>query len=422
MTWTRFLLVVVLGAGVAGAGLYATGHLQPLVAAMERPSSGAAAVPPPPAEVPAPAVTVARAEMAMLTAHVPVTGSLVAREEILVGPEIEGLRVVEVLADEGDRVAAGQTLARLVSDTLEAQLAQNTAGLARTTAAMAQAQSAIASAEARLEEARNAYDRAGPLAKSGYLSESAMDQREASRRTAEAALASARDGLRVAEAERAQIEAQRREIAWRRARTDINAPAAGLVSRRNAKVGGYASGLADPMFRIVAKGEIELDAEVIETRIGEVREGQKVSIDVAGAGRVEGRVRLVSPEIDRTTRLGRVRIYIGDNPALRVGAFARGEIETAASRGLALPASAVLYSADGPVVQAVIDGRVRTRRVKIGLMESGRIEIREGLADGDIVVARSGTFLRDGDAVRPIGDAERAPGSASVLEDRKRVR
>ena len=65
------------------------------------------------------------------------TGSLVAREEILVGPELEGLRVTEVLADEGARVKKGDVLARLVADTLDAQLAQNDAGLARSAAAIA---------------------------------------------------------------------------------------------------------------------------------------------------------------------------------------------------------------------------------------------------------------------------------------------
>src|SRR5262245_9666130 len=76
-------------------------------------------------------VTVARVGPAQFTETVLATGSLVAREEILVGPEVEGLRITEVLADEGLRVRKGDVLARLVSDTLDAQLAQNDAALAR---------------------------------------------------------------------------------------------------------------------------------------------------------------------------------------------------------------------------------------------------------------------------------------------------
>ena len=108
-------------------------------------------------------VTVSAVAPADFIETVLVTGSLIPREEILVGPEIEGLRVLEVLVDEGERVKKGQVLARLVSDTLEAQLAQNDASLARSTAAIAQAQSSIAQAEARLSEARNAFERGKPL-------------------------------------------------------------------------------------------------------------------------------------------------------------------------------------------------------------------------------------------------------------------
>jgi HlyD family secretion protein len=348
------------------------------------------------------AVTVARVAPADFTATVLATGSLVAREEILVGPEVEGLRVTEVLADEGMRVKKGDVLARLVADTLDAQLAQNDAALARSTAAIAQARSTIVQAEAKVVEARNAFDRAKPLRASGVMAESAYDTREQAARTSEAQLLAARDGLKAAEAEKAQIEAQRRELEWRRGRTEVVAPADGIVSRRMARIGGYAMGASEPMFRIVAKGEVELDAEVTETRISSVRIGQPARVEVAGVGEIAGTVRIVSPEVDKATRLGRVRIYLGDNPALRVGAFARGTIETATSRGLAVPASAVLYTPEGASVQVVRDHRVETRPVKIGLAAGALAEVREGLNEGEMVVARSGTFLRDGDAVRPL--------------------
>ena len=131
-----------------------------------------------------------------------------------------------------------------------------------------------------------------------------------------------------------------------------------------------------------------------------VKIGQSARVDVAGLCEIAGTVRLVSPEVDKATRLGRVRIYLGDNPGLRVGA--RGTIQTATSRGLAVPASAVLYAPDGPSVQVVRDHRVETRPVKIGLAVGALAEVREGLSEGDLVVSRAGTFLRDGDAVRPL--------------------
>jgi RND family efflux transporter MFP subunit len=350
----------------------------------------------------APRVTVARVAPAEFTETVLATGSLVAREEILVGPEVEGLRITEVLADEGQRVKKGEVLARLVADTLDAQVAQNDAGLARNAAAIAQAKSAIVQAEARLTESANAYERAKPLRQAGHMTEAVFDQREQANRTAEAQLEAAKDGLKVAEAERAQVEAQRRELTWRRGRVEVTAPADGIVSRRMARVGGNAAGAAEPMFRIVAKGEVELDAEVVETRLGAVKVGQKARVDAAGLGEVVGTVRIVSPEVDKSTRLGRVRIFLGDNPGLRVGAFARAGIVTASASGLAVPASAVLYGPDGPTVQVVRENRVETRSVKTGLAAGNLVQVLKGLAEGDLVVARSGTFLREGDTVRPV--------------------
>jgi HlyD family secretion protein len=355
----------------------------------------------------APVVTVARVAKADFVETVLATGSLVAREEILVGPEVEGLRITEVVADEGQRVKKDDVLARLVADTLDAQMAASDAALARTAAAIAQAKSAIVQAEARLAEAGNAYERAKPLRQAGHMTEAAFDQREQAYKTADAQLAAAKDGLKVAEAERAQVEAQRRELTWKRGRIEVKAPADGLITRRMARVGGYAAGAAEPMFRIVAKGEVELDAEVVETRLGALEVGQKARVEVAGLGEVSGTVRLVSPEVDKATRLGRVRIFLGDTEGLRVGAFARGSIVTASATGLAVPAAAVLYGPDGPTVQVVRGSRVATRHIKTGIAAGTLVEVREGLVEGDLVVARSGTFLREGDTVRPV-----LPGAA----------
>lgn len=156
------------------------------------------------------------------------------------------------------------------------------------------------------------------------------------------------------------------------------------------------------MFRIIARGEVELDAEVPEAPLAKVRLGQEADIQVAGVGKVTGSVRLISPEIAEQTRLGKVRIFLGSDPRLRIGAFGRGEIKTNKSDGLAVPASAVLYSEAGATVQIVQNGKVVAKSVKTGLLAKGMVEIRSGLQTGDLVIARAGTFLRDGDAVRPI--------------------
>jgi HlyD family secretion protein len=350
----------------------------------------------------APAVTVTKVATENFVETAVVSGSLVPREEILVSPEVDGLRVLELYADEGDQIKKGQVLARLVAEQLDAQLAQNDANLARANAAIAQAESQIVQAEAQAKEAAAQLERAVPLKQSGYLSGSTYDQRESAARTTQAQLIAARDGLKAANAEKEQVEAQRRELLWRRGNTDVTSPADGVISRRTARIGAMASANGEPMFRIIQKGEIELDAEIVETELKNVRVGQKAIVTVPQLGDFEGKVRLVSPEVDKATRLGRVKVFLGVNPVLRIGAYAHGRIETAASRGLAVPSSAVAFEHDLASVQVVRDNKVKKHAVKIGLIANDVVEIMDGVAEGDLVVARAGTFLRDGDVVRPI--------------------
>ena len=389
---------VLAGCGLA-AGLAQTGRLplmkKPGVDAVQQTASAATASL-------AAAVSVEAVTSEKFADTLLVTGTLVPREEILVGPEIEGQRIIEVLADEGDKVKKGQVLARLVTDTLDAQVAQNDALQAKATAGISQAKSNIAAAEAKLVETRNNYERGKPLRGSGYISESAQDTRESAFKSAQAVLAASKDALGVAEADRAQVVAQRRELDWRRSRTSVIAPADGIISRRVARVGGFAAGAGEAMFRIIADGQIEMEAEVPETRVVRIREGQIVNMDIPGAPGLKGKVRLVSPEVDKASRLGRIRILVDANPGLRVGAFARGTITLEQSIGLGIPSSAIQFTDNGPVVQVVQDGKVEVRRVAVGLTSGHRTEIKSGLMDKDLVVAKSGTFLRAGDAVRPI--------------------
>ncbi len=393
------LVIALLVLAAVGAGVYLVPQLDVF---QQLRGSGPAASKGDTPTTPPPAVSVVEVVTAEFTETAVVSGSLVPRDEILVTPEVEGFRVLDLRVDESDRVKKGDVLATLVSESLDAQIAQNDASLARADAAISRARSEIVAATARLEEATSAFERAKPLQNSGYLSKSTFDQRKAAATTAQAQLVAARDGLKLAQAEKGQVEAQRRELEWRLANTKVTAPEDGIVSRRDAHIGALASSSAKPMFHIIARGEVELDAEVIETELARIHVGQKARIDVAGVGEVTGTVRLVSPEINADTRLGRVRIFLGDDPKLRIGGFARGVIDTAEARGLSVPTAAVVFDSSGAFVQVVRDGRVERRVIETGLVAAGLVEVREGLALGDVVVAKAGTFLRDGDAVRPV--------------------
>lgn len=354
-----------------------------------------------PQGAPAPTVSVTRTVEREITERAVVTGTLVPREEVLVAPELEGLRITEVLVEEGDAVTNGQVLARLATDLLETELARNTASLARSEAAIAQARSQIVQAEAAQVEATQALERTRTLIRGGNATEVQLEQRVSAARAAEGRLAAARDGLRIAEAERQSEEAQKREIQVRLARAAIKAPQAGIISRKNAKVGATATAAADPLFRIIANGEIELEGEVTETQLVRLREGAPAQVSIDQGRTIEGRVRNISPEVDRATRLGRVRVALPRDPALRIGAFARGTVELARTTAVAVPLSAVLYSTKGAAVQVVIDERIETRQVRPGLSADGFVQV-EGVSTGDLVVTRAGSFLRDGDAVRPV--------------------
>lgn len=371
------------------AGLSITG-----TSAQEAPASRQAA---------GPSVTVTQAKTTEIVQSVVVAGSMVARDEVLVLPEVDGLSIVELLAEEGDRVAKGQVLARLNRSMLDVQKGQNDAQIARTEALIAQASAQIAEADANLVQANNAFDRTRTLRENGNASVEAFDQRAAAARTGQARANSARQALAIAKADLAAAQAQGRDIELRLARTEIKAPAGGLVSRRTARLGAIAPMASEPLFRIIADGAVELQADVAEVELPSLKIGQKVAVTPAGAREaLAGSIRLIAPEVDKASRLGRVRVALEGNPPVAIGSFAKGVIETGRKSAVTLPLSAITYIRGGATAQLVKDGKVETRKVVLGLMGGGRVEIVSGLAEGETVVARAGTFVRDGDLVTPV--------------------
>lgn len=188
----------------------------------------------------------------------------------------------------------------------------------------------------------------------------------------------------------------------------VTAPAAGVISSKNAVVGTLASARGEPLFRIAQNEEMELSADTTINNLTRLLPNQSAKIEIVGVGQLNGKVRHVSTAINPTNQLGQIRVFIGRDPKLRVGAFGRATIEIARRCGPAIPFSAVLYGPGGAVVQTVRDSRIETRRVSVGLLSEGQAEIREGLAEGDVVVSRAGAFVRDGDRVRAVTAPESA--------------
>ena len=192
--------------------------------------------------------------------------------------------------------------------------------------------------------------------------------------------------------------------------TAVVAPAAGIVVvPRSTAIGIMASERGEPLFRIIVRGEMELLADIPGPRISVLRVSQSAKVDIVGVGELAGRVRVIAPETDYVTQMSQARIFIGSEKRLRSGTFARASIDAGRSCGPAVPMSAVLYGSDGAVVQVVRGDRVETRRVVVGLSSGENAEIREGLSENDLVVAKAGAFLREGDLVRPIAVPELPP-------------
>ncbi|PZQ11936.1 MAG: efflux RND transporter periplasmic adaptor subunit [Ancylobacter novellus] len=393
------LAVVALAAAAAGAYAFQN-EIGALTGDLRTGSAEAAVTAEPPKP---PSITVARATRREIAQTLVATGTLVARDEILVGPQIDGFRLEAWLVEVGDRVEQGQVLARLDRDMLETQALQNRSSVARADAAIAQAGAAIAEAEAAVVEADAALRRAETLKKTGNATEELLVSRQAASRIAAARVEAQKQNLRAAEADKALAEAQGREIALRLARTEVRAPAAGVVASRTAQVGQIVGMAGAPLFKLVRDGAIELEAEATETRLHSVTPGQKARVAVAGVPEpVEGVVRLVEPTVDRASRLGKVRIALPADTGLRPGLFARGRIETARREGVVIPQSALLFGAEGVRVQVATDGVVSDRPVRPGLSDDRGVEIVEGLAEGDEVVERAGGFLRAGDRITPV--------------------
>lgn len=366
------------------------------------PDAQAAATPVPPAAAAPLTVTVVNAALRPFRDQLFVSGTLVAREEAMVGAQVDGLRIDAVLAEDGDRVAEGQVLARLDRSQLDTLVAQSDAALARADAAIAQARSVILQYEATGAQASADYVRGKQLGL-GIISQATLDQRLAVSRAAEAQLAGAQGALSVALADRRSQEAQRRELEVRMARTEVRAPVSGTISRRTARLGAQTGGGGEALFRIVRDGAIDLDAEAPDDVLARVMLGMGAQVTLAGSDApAAGTVRLISNEVDKATRLGRVRIALADEVRARVGAFASAVVDIARREGVAVPASAVARGERGRAVQVVEEGRVELRRVETGLAVRDVVEITEGLRPGEMVVARAAAFLRAGDQVRPV--------------------
>lgn len=311
-------------------------------------------------------------------------GIFAAREEIAVGTTLTDQRIAKVEVEIGDRVVAGQVLARLETDMLENLLREAEGRVARAGAAMAREEETVTQEQKKLARARQLRH---------LQAETILEERIS-------AVAIAEQAVKVARADYEQAEALEAEARRKLERAVILAPAAGIVSERLARAGALAG--SDPLVKLIRDGEIEFTAEVPERELPLLAVGQPVKVGLSGRSDwITGHVRVINPKIDRETRLGNAQIKLNTDKPPFAGTFGRAEIIIDERKAIMVDNSALLYgAADGTVsVFVVNDGHVVRRPVQPGMRQGGRVEIVSGLVAGERVVLKAGVSLREGEAV-----------------------
>lgn len=182
----------------------------------------------------------------------------------------------------------------------------------------------------------------------------------------------------------------------------VTAPVAGVIANSSAQIGNFASAKGEALFTIVARSEYDLVGLVATTDVRKLAVNQQATVHIPGAPDISGKVRRIGATVEPNIQQGMVYIGISSQKRLLLNASARALIKTGQSCNVAVPLTAVQYSSAGTVVQVIRRNRVETKRVEVGLMSGGNIEVRDGLNEGDVVVARAGALLREGDPVRPV--------------------
>lgn len=335
-------------------------------------------------------VTVVRAAPADMAQTLRLSGTLSAREDIAVSTPLQGLKIVAVYADAGDTVKRGQVLAQLEDVNADSQLRQTEAQLARAKAQLRSQQAAAAEAAATLKRYR-------PLAEADALSRQELDQQKAAAATAAA-------NVEAAKADIAQLQAQLKDSRNQRGKTQIVAPADGVIAKRNAEAGALTG--PDALFHIIKDGTVELAADAGADELPLLQNGARAQVSVRGRNEaVGGTVRLVPPEIDSSTRLGKVRITLARSDGLYTGTYGEANIRLPSYRAAAaLPETAVSFDSEGKASVLAVDGNGRVSRVAVtaGRKQGGMVEIVSGLANGRAVVRRASAFVNEGDTVKAV--------------------
>ncbi len=372
-------------------------------------------------------VDVATARRGPLRVTVDEEGETRVRDRYVVAAPTTG-RLLRIDLDEGDAVAAGAVVARIEPAPLDPRdLAAARARLEAAEATQRAAHARMQRADAALSQARRDADRAARLHAKGTTSEYALEQARLAETRAirehEEARFAANAAASEVEAARAALIASPGVVASSAAPSADAPPCAGAVpcSEARAPVAGKILRILEKSERIVAAGTplveigepaaIEIVADVLSRDAVRVKPGTPVWIeDWGGSEALAARVRRVEPSgFTKVSALGveeqRVNIVIDlVEPDARLGDGYRVEVRIVTWQGddvLQIPASALFRVGEEWAVFTVDGGRARRRTVDVGAQATFEVEVRDGLAEGDVVILHPSDRLEDGARVTP---------------------
>lgn len=372
------------------------------------------------------------------------TGNLAGDAQTDVAPAVGG-KIVQVNFDVGSYVQKGSVLlrlddrdARIRLETAEAVAEQQRKAVGQAVAALRQAQirlgvkdgetfdietfSQVKSTRANLVLAEKELTRAERLFSTGDVSRSTLDQRRSQRdallgqldearsnaavavkaiKSAEAAVASARSGVATAET---QVDQARKSLAD----TTVYAPISGYIAERVADLGEFISPSVpnSKIATIVRTGTLRLKIDVPEQSIGKVAAGQGISLQTSAYPdrNFAGTVVRMSPSLNTAARTLTVEAEVSNvDGLLKPGQFATVRItQSKPENAVMVPTSAVKTEGDINKVYVIKDGAAREALVQLGLLENGLIQVKQGIAEGDVIATSGLGELFDGVFVRQV--------------------
>ncbi|MBS0355658.1 MAG: efflux RND transporter periplasmic adaptor subunit [Proteobacteria bacterium] len=365
-------------------------------------------------------VDVAAVRKAPLTQSVVATGRIVTPARISIGSPLAAT-VLEVAVREGDKVKAGQVLARLRADDAEALIGQAVAALAEAEARLTQiealgrpvAAQQLAQAEANRSVARAEAERASQLVGRGFYAQSKADDALRNATNAESAVAAARAQLAAqqpggtekiaAEARVAQARAQLANARARAALLTLTAPSTGVVLSRKAEPGDVAAA-GKVLLELADSGETRVYATVDEKNLRLLQPGQQARgvADAYPARPFDATLYYLAPAVDPQRGTVEIRFRVPSPPDFLLPDMTVS-VETVTGHRdatLVLPSEAVRDLDSGkPWVLLAKDGLAVRADVQLGLAGIGQVEILKGLAEGDLAVLPASGAL-EGDKLR----------------------